>query len=388
MFVKTGFMSYVYSGCETLILFIISLIVAKKGKLLADYILIAWLLVFLMNIFTLFLIGRDGYSPKLLSEKLLFEFSEASIFLHGPFFWFYTLALTQPKFDLEKKYLPHIILFVASFSLLIRGAILEGSVSFNVRKWLILLKMLSLVIYTIAVIIQVRRHRMSIRNIFSNTEEKQLNWIYFLCWGILIIWFVASASLVVSALLNISTPQNINLFPNLAICCFIYLMGFFGVRQNSIFVKIKSPNEPLPVRVNHPGPKEEMIPPHFQKYKRSGLNKAKADNIYIKLMDCMEKQKPYLNPDISLFNLAELLSVQSNHLSQVINEKENQSFFDYINGYRVKAVKEMIVAGKLLEHTLLGIALDCGFNSKASFNRAFKKSTGFTPTEFKNQIGN
>ena len=379
-------MSYVYSGCGTLILFIISLVVAKKGKLLADYILIAWLFVFLLNVFTLFLIGQDGYSPKLLSEKLLFEFSEASIFLHGPFFWFYTLALTQPKFALEKKYLVHVILFVASFSLLVRGAILEGSVSFNIRKWLILLKMLSLVIYTLAVIIQLRRHRKSIRNIFSNTEEKQLNWIYFLCWGILTIWFVACTSLVVSVLLNISTLQNINLFPNLAICCFIYLMGFFGVRQNSIFVKIKSPNNPTPAAGNHPGAKEEMILPHFQKYKRSGLNRANADNIYNNLIECMGKQKPYLNPDISLFNLAELLSVQSNHLSQVINEKENQSFFDYINGYRVKAVKDLIMAGKLQEHTLLGIALDCGFNSKASFNRAFKKSTGLTPTEYKNQI--
>ena len=71
--------------------------------------------------------------------------------------------------------------------------------------------------------------------------------------------------------------------------------------------------------------------------------------------------------------------------SGLINEKENLNFFDYINRYRVKAIKDQILSGKLEEHTLLGVGLDCGFNSKASFNRAFKKYTGLTPTEFKNQ---
>ncbi len=119
-----------------------------------------------------------------------------------------------------------------------------------------------------------------------------------------------------------------------------------------------------------------------------GTYKVKAEKIWHELSQFMETKAPYLDPDLSLFSLSEFLHVMPNHLSQTINEKENQNFFDYINKYRINAVKIQILAGKLQEHTLLGIALDCGFNSKASFNRAFKKYTGLTPTEFKKQNEN
>ena len=378
-------MSYLYIGCGFLIIFIISLISGKRGKTLSDFILLVWLLVFLANIFTLFLLAQNGYSPDSFPEKILFEFSEASIFLHGPFLWFYTLALTQPKFVLRKEHLVHLVLFFASFLFLVWGVIYEGGVSFSSRKGLIVLKMLSLLLYNIAVIKQLRKHRQSIPNLFSNTEEKQLNWLYFLCWGILIIWFISALSLVAGVFTNISTPESISLFPNIVICIFIYLMGYFGVRQNSIFVKQEIENYPLTSKEILLQVKVEETSVQDGKYKKSGLHKAKAEKISGDLSQFMETQAPYLDPDLSLFSLAGLLHIQPNHLSQIINEKENQNFFDYVNGYRVNAVKMEILTGKLADHTLLGIALDCGFNSKASFNRAFKKHTGLTPTEFKKQ---
>ncbi len=381
-------MSYLYIGCGTLILFIISLIGGKKGKALSDYILMFWLLVFFANIFTLFLLEQNGYSPNSFSEKILFEFSEASIFLHGPFFWFYTLALTKPKFVLHSKHLVHTVLFFASFLFLVWGVIYQGSISFSSRKELIVLKMLSLLIYNVAVMLQLKKHRLSIQNIFSNTEEKQLNWLYFLCWGILIIWSLSVISLFAGVFTNISTPESISLFPNIAICIFIYLMGYFGVRQNSIFVKHEIENYPLNNKEEPLQIKEEEVSIQEEKYKKSGLNKVKAEKIWHELSQFMETKAPYLDPDLSLFSLSEFLHVMPNHLSQTINEKENQNFFDYINKYRINAVKIQILAGKLQEHTLLGIALDCGFNSKASFNRAFKKYTGLTPTEFKKQNEN
>ena len=381
-------MSYLYIGCGTLILFIISLIGGKKGKALSDYILMFWLLVFFANIFTLFLLEQNGYSPNSFSEKILFEFSEASIFLHGPFFLFYTLALTKPKFVLQSKHLVHTVLFFASFLFLVWGVIYQGSISFSSRKELIVLKMLSLLIYNVAVMLQLKKHQLSIQNIFSNTEEKQLNWLYFLCWGILIIWSLSVISLFAGVFTNISTPESISLFPNIAICIFIYLMGYFGVRQNSIFVKHEIENYPLNNKEEPLQIKEEEVSIQEEKYKKSGLNKVKAEKIWHELSQFMETKAPYLDPDLSLFSLSEFLHVMPNHLSQTINEKENQNFFDYINKYRINAVKIQILAGKLQEHTLLGIALDCGFNSKASFNRAFKKYTGLTPTEFKKQNEN
>ena len=90
-----------------------------------------------------------------------------------------------------------------------------------------------------------------------------------------------------------------------------------------------------------------------------------------------------MDEDLTLFNLAMIMQIHPNHLSQVINMNEQRNFFDFINYYRVEAVKENIVSKRHVNKTLLGIALECGFSSKAAFNRAFKKFTGQTPSEFK-----
>ncbi len=377
-------MAYLYTGSVTLVIFIFSLIAGKKSKGYADYILMLWLVLFLLNVVTLFLVQQDGYTPKLAAEKMLFEFSDASILLHGPFLWFYTIALTQPRFLFKPKYLLHGALFLIGFLYLVSAVAGGIETPMTARKLLIIVKMLSLLGYTVATLLQLKKHRQTIQHIFSNTEERQLSWLYFLCWGILAIWAISCVSLLLSIFSNMSTPEYVSVFPNLAICLFIYLMGYFGVRQSNIFIKAEPLVKPIEKVAAAILPKDEGVLQE-EKYKKSGLNKAKADKIYADLADYMQNKKPYLDADISLFNLAEMLHVQTNHLSQVINEKENLNFFDYINGFRVNAVKQQILDGKLAEHTLLGIAYDCGFNSKASFNRAFKKYTGVTPTEFKNQ---
>jgi AraC-like DNA-binding protein len=94
------------------------------------------------------------------------------------------------------------------------------------------------------------------------------------------------------------------------------------------------------------------------------------------------QEKPYLNPGLSLADLAELAQVPAHHLSKLINEGFQKNFFDFINAYRVEAFKARIEQGDHLQHTILSLALDVGFNSKTAFNRAFKKHTGITPREY------
>jgi AraC-like DNA-binding protein len=378
-------MSYLYIGSGFLIVFIITLILGKKGKSAPDVILIAWLSVFLANVVTLFLVAQDGHAPDALAEKMLFEFSEASIFIHGPFFWLYTLALTKPKFTFQAKHLLHGVLFAVSFLYLVYGVIYSDGVSYYARKWLIVVKMISLLLYMVVVLRRLRQHRVRVQHIFSNTEERQLDWLYLLCWGGLIVWIISSISLMLGVFLNFFPLEFMDLFSNLGVCAFIYLVGYFGVRQTAIFTwhefqPAARVMAAMPLEIQ-----EEKVPEQEEKYRKSGLNPSKAEKIWQDLLQSMDDRQLYLDPDLSLFSLAEQVNTLPNHLSQVINEKENQNFFDFVNGYRVNAVKSRILSGKLTEHTLLGIALDCGFNSKASFNRAFKKHTGLTPTEFKNQ---
>ena len=94
----------------------------------------------------------------------------------------------------------------------------------------------------------------------------------------------------------------------------------------------------------------------------------------------MDSQKPYLDPDLTLNSLANLLDIPPHHLSQIINQFEEQNFNDFVNKYRVD---EFIDRASQVSHlSFLGIALDSGFNSKSTFNTVFKKHKGATPSQF------
>ena len=96
----------------------------------------------------------------------------------------------------------------------------------------------------------------------------------------------------------------------------------------------------------------------------------------------LTKDKLYEDPELSLTQMAKLLKTNPSVISKVINQGFQMNFNDLINFYRVEAVKEKLTAGEQKLQTLLGIAFDCGFNSKATFNRAFKKFANVTPKNF------
>jgi AraC-like DNA-binding protein len=96
----------------------------------------------------------------------------------------------------------------------------------------------------------------------------------------------------------------------------------------------------------------------------------------------MEAEKPHLEPELSLANLARKLKIAPTLLSLVINTAFEKNFNDFVNAYRVEDFKNRLENADVRHLTLLGVAFDCGFNSKATFNRAFKKHTGQSPSEY------
>jgi YesN/AraC family two-component response regulator len=97
----------------------------------------------------------------------------------------------------------------------------------------------------------------------------------------------------------------------------------------------------------------------------------------------METEKPWLNPDLSLEELAVGIGQKPKMLSAVINETLGQSFFDFINHYRIDEAKRLLTNPVDKKITVLEVLYAVGFNSKSSFNTLFKKYTGLTPTEFR-----
>ena len=96
----------------------------------------------------------------------------------------------------------------------------------------------------------------------------------------------------------------------------------------------------------------------------------------------VRQHKPYLNPNLTIHELAAGLQLPPYVLSRVINEGFGQNFFDFINAYRVEEFKQLMAAPQARQYTLLALALEVGFNSKTAFNRAFKKQTEQTPREY------
>lgn len=102
----------------------------------------------------------------------------------------------------------------------------------------------------------------------------------------------------------------------------------------------------------------------------------------------MEDEKMYRNEGLTLQALAERLSLSTHHLSQLLNQHQQENFYDFINRYRVAEVKQELLNPKKKHLTILALALEAGFRSKAAFNTAFKKHTGSTPTQYKRQSKN
>jgi AraC-like DNA-binding protein len=100
----------------------------------------------------------------------------------------------------------------------------------------------------------------------------------------------------------------------------------------------------------------------------------------------MEEQRLYENPTLTLTDLAGALGITTKQTSALVNQGFGMNFNDFVNHYRVEAVKERLARGEHEKFTLLGIALACGFNSKSTFNRVFKRDTSLTPGQYLAQL--
>jgi len=122
--------------------------------------------------------------------------------------------------------------------------------------------------------------------------------------------------------------------------------------------------------------------PEKEKYQFSNLSKEKAKSYLNRMNTYMLEQKPFLDPDLSLQQLSEQLNIPHTVLSEIMNNIVNQNFYDYVNNFRVEEFKRLIGDKNNRHLKILSLAYDSGFQSKTTFNTAFKKFTGQTPSEY------
>ena len=125
-----------------------------------------------------------------------------------------------------------------------------------------------------------------------------------------------------------------------------------------------------------------------KKYEKSNLTPERAEAYLKRLLHVMTTERPYIDGDLTLQKLADRLSIPVNHLSQIINERLGQNFFDFINSYRVKEAQELLIDAAKKHYTVIAIAEEVGFSSKSAFNAVFKKHVNMTPSEFRKSASN
>lgn len=123
-----------------------------------------------------------------------------------------------------------------------------------------------------------------------------------------------------------------------------------------------------------------------RKYKQKLFSPVQLKQNVQALNQLMSEQQPYLDPELSLRRLAEMLDLPSNHLSQLLNEGFDKNFSAFVNEYRLEAFKQKAADPRNQQFTILALAYDSGFNSKTVFNTFFKKQLGKTPTAYWKEV--
>ena len=211
-------------------------------------------------------------------------------------------------------------------------------------------------------------YRKRITQYFSNTYRLELNWILsFLILFTFLFLYNTIQTIVGTFVMDLNYEQRwwLNLFAAL-ITLYVGIKGYF-----TDTTKLKKLNFSF-------SPSLEAIP---ENSKTDNSNSILDSDIQI-VKSLMEQDKAYLNPELNLSDLAKDANMSRAQLSEIINSGFNKNFNDFVNMYRVDAFKSMLKANKHQQLSLLGIAEECGFNSKATFNRVFKKLTNSSPSEY------
>jgi AraC-like DNA-binding protein len=216
--------------------------------------------------------------------------------------------------------------------------------------------------YLLAIKITIRNYRNKIVEQFSNLDKINLKWLNFVV-NIFIISVLASTfSNVLRHSQLISMDQGAIIFGLIGLLFFISSVLLKGLHQNEIFLGADQ------------NPATESGTPE------------ERESLLQKLNNHITRHKPYLDPDLTLKDLAEQVQISSRQLSTLINAELGKSFFDLINSYRIEEAKKILRDSKDSKLTVLEVMYEVGFNSKSSFNTAFKKYTGSTPTAYKSQF--
>jgi AraC-like DNA-binding protein len=359
------------AGAAQGMLLSLALLTIPRGNRPANRILALLLMLFAIKI----ALHTLAYTRHLLQLPHLAKTDAPLPFLFGPLLYLYVKALTMKEIRIGPKslfhLLPALICAVSFISFYLQSGeektqhLLEEferpCTLCVVFSWLTLIHLL---IYFGAAAKLLVAHAGRMRNSFSSLAKINLNWlrnllvVYAIDWSAVLLWQLFSQEM--------AAANFIWAFVSIV----MYAIGYMSMRQPEIFAGA-----------------DEAVAAHSamprKKYEKSTLAPEKAEAHHQKLLRFMATEKPFLNSALSLYGLAQKLSIPPHHLSQIINERLQQNFFEFVNRHRVEEAKKMLLDSAKANINIAGIGFEVGFSSISAFNTAFKKHTGMTPSQFR-----
>lgn len=343
-----------------------------------DFVLAGLLLSLVMSLVSYFIgfMGVYDYAAQQGWDLTYFPFGNG--FLFGPLIWLYVVSVTDHQYRWKPAWWAHFFLpalyYAVSFYLWLLPVAQKDIVG---RVWMGYVEEFILTTTLGAYLFLALRRYFIYRKLldaeYSNTSKLLLDWLRnFL--------YVFAAYYVISLIFTL-----LNFWINLWYTGWYWLeltrailLYYISVTGWAFAQKVLVPFEAIERREAAVGyassekavASKPVFPPEELTQRRD------------KLSVFMTEKQPWLNPDLTLSELASLTGQNAAQLSYLINAGFDKNFNDFVNAYRVEAVKQKMQDPSAAHLSLLGVAFECGFNSKATFNRAFKKATGMAPSEF------
>lgn len=362
--------------------FMLLLLLFKRNKNQSDYLFLAWILIILGQI-AFYQITIYQFEIRGLWSILIFGLP----MLGAPLLFLYILSLTGHRVSWTTAtlhlgvYAVYILVFFAfqqkdNHALnLFNGYFEHTETSPQWMQYYAIPLAISGLTYCVWDLLLLRKHKQAIVALFSFDEKINLKWLSYVVYSYLALFILASFLIFGAIQFQLFPIENAFALVGICLSLMLIAFGFYGFRQTIIFSNIEAqeisgltPDNDISEKIS---------------YSKSGLTPEKIKSLASQLTKHMEIEKPFLDENLSLSMLAGQSGISQTYLSQIINQHFKMNFYDFVNRYRVEEAEQKLSSSDFNHLSVLGIAFDCGFKSKSSFNRYFKKYTGISPSEFK-----
>lgn len=329
-----------------------------------------------------YMLGYANWYANKVTIEILFFVPFMQVLLIGPVIYFYTKSLLNPSFKIDKEYRLHFIpaLLYLAYSLVVfitDKLILDEFYFYadgrdkDLANWYQTAGVISMSYYLILSLKHYSTYKKLVFDKVSFAESILFQWIQ----NFLIAFLSIIILRVLLFFLNPEWGEFGSQFWHYIVFSFVVfyisINGYANAVKMSFFNDVNSENVNVFSELEiDDKPKQETI------------NQKELDLWKEKILQLIKVDKIYENPKLTLSDVSKCLETNPKTISNSINSGFEMNFNDFINHYRIEAVKEKLKKGAHKKSTLLGIAFDCGFNSKATFNRAFKKITSESPKDY------